>query len=58
MEEITKKMGFIVGFLILTMIVDASFGQKITTKFLVVVLLSMLILNSQKVITWVQTNFV
>lgn len=57
MEDITKRIGFIVGFLILTMIVDSSFGGNITSKFLFIVLASMLILNSQKIIYWLQTNF-
>ena len=57
MEDITKRIGFIVGFLILTMIVDSSFGRDITSKFLFIVLASMLILNSQKIIYWLQTNF-
>lgn len=57
MEDITKRIGFIVGFLILTMIVDSSLGQNVTSKFLFIVLASMLILNSQKIIYWLQSNF-
>lgn len=58
MENASKKMGFLVGFLILTMIIDATFGNKATSKFLFVVLASMLILNSAKIVSWIQTNFV
>lgn len=57
MEDITKRIGFIVGFLILTMIVDSSLGRNVTSKFLFIVLASMLILNSQKIIYWLQSNF-
>lgn len=58
MENMSKKLGFIVGFLVLTMIIDASFGNKATSNFLLLVLASMLIINSSKIIKWVQTNFV
>lgn len=49
MVEFTKSMKFIVTFLGATLLMSMFTSQKLTYNFLVLVLLSMVILNSEKV---------
>lgn len=47
MAALYKDMGFIIGFLILILVVQTAFGGETSSKFLIIVLLSMLLLNYQ-----------
>jgi hypothetical protein len=48
MTNFTKKFGFVIAFLIGTALVQMTFGEKVTFYFLLLVLFSMLINNSDK----------
>ena len=48
MEDFTKSMKFIVTFLFFVLLLSMFTNQKITYQFLVLVLLSMVIINSDK----------
>lgn len=48
MQEFTQSLSFIIFFLILTLICQMVFGETVTTRFLWLVLASMVILNQQK----------
>jgi len=43
----------VIGFLLLTLFITMVFGEKIATSFLVLVLLSVVLLNSEKVINFI-----
>lgn len=49
MEDFTKSMPFLLFFLIGTLLFHLLFGSKMTERFLVLVLLSMVVMNSSKV---------
>lgn len=49
MKEFSSSLGFIVFVLCMVLGVDVAFGDKVTTWFLALILLSMLILNADKV---------
>lgn len=49
MKEFTKSIKFIVSFLILTLLLSTFTNQKVTFNFLSLVLLSMTILNADKI---------
>ena len=44
-ETIYKKLGFIIGFMILTLIISMAFGEKAQRYFLLTTLFSVIILN-------------
>ena len=48
MKEFTKSMKFIVSFLFLILLLSMFTNQKVTYTFLVLVLFSMVIINSDK----------
>lgn len=48
MQDFTGSMSFILFFLILTLMCQMVFGESVTTKFLWLVLASMIILNRSK----------
>ena len=52
MEEVYKNMGFIIGFLVLVLIVQNFFGEKGSEMFVLLILLNMIILNSDKFGSW------
>lgn len=45
-ETIYKKLGFIIGFMILTLIISMAFGEKAQRYFLLTTLFSVIILNA------------
>jgi predicted branched-subunit amino acid permease len=49
MKDFTKSMKFIITFLFAILLLSMFTNQKVTYNFLVLVLLSMILLNSQKV---------
>lgn len=49
MVEFTKSMKFIVSFLFLILLLSMFTNKKVTYSFLVLVLLSMAMLNSEKI---------
>jgi chromate transport protein ChrA len=49
MQDFTKSLKFIITFLVLVILMNMFTNQKITFNFLVLVLVSMLVLNSDKV---------
>jgi glutamine synthetase len=50
MKEFYESTGFIVSFLIMTMIINMAFGNQVTDMFLILVLFSMAILNADSFI--------
>lgn len=51
MVEFTKSIKFIVAFLVVVIFISMFTNQKFTYHFLLIVLFSMLVLNSEKVQT-------
>lgn len=49
MVEFTKSMKFIVSFLFLILLLSMFTNKKVTYSFLVLVLLSMAVVNSEKI---------
>ena len=45
-ETIYKKLGFIIGFMVLTLIISMAFGEKAQRYFLLTTLFSVIILNN------------
>lgn len=45
-ETVYKKLGFIIGFMILTLIISMAFGEKAQRYFLLTTLFSVIILNA------------
>lgn len=44
-ETIYKKLGFIIGFMVLTLIISMAFGEKAQRYFLLTTLFSVIIMN-------------
>ena len=44
-ETIYKKLGFIIGFMVLTLIISMAFGEKAQRYFILTTLFSVIILN-------------
>ena len=57
MKDFYIDMGFIVGFLILIILMKSFFGEKWADRFLIATLLSMLILNHEKIKRFIQDKF-
>lgn len=57
MKKFYLEIGFIAGFLILIIILKASFGKAWADRFLIIVLLSMLLINHQKISTFLKEKF-
>lgn len=47
-KSFTQTMPFIISFLITTLLINMSFGNKVSNQFLMLILFSMVILNSDK----------
>ena len=52
MKEFMSTFKFIISFLVLTIIFNLIFGQKVATRFLQLVLCSMLVLNIDSLTAW------
>lgn len=52
MKKFYDDFGFIIGFMFLTLIFSTAFGEKATQYFLLLTLVSMILFNSQKFITF------
>lgn len=48
MEQFTNSLGFIIVFIIGTLLISMTLGEKITTWYLSLVLISMVYANSDK----------
>ena len=57
MKQFYKDFGFIIGFMIMDLIIQASFGKKVEKYFLLITLFSMVLFNSEKFIDFLQNNF-
>lgn len=57
MERFYKDFGFIISFLVLTLVIQISLGTEFTNKFLVLVLLGMILTNYDKFNTLLQNSF-
>lgn len=57
MEDFYKDFGFIIGFMVLVLLWNMSFGEKATRYFLLLVLLGMVVLNAGTVGDWLNNNF-
>ena len=51
MKDFYNSFTFILAFLILTLIINMIFGATVTEKFLLLVLLSMVVVNSDAVVS-------
>lgn len=49
MQGFTEKISFIIFFLVSTLIMNMAFGEKFTQKYLLLVLASMIVVNSKKI---------
>lgn len=49
MQSLTGSFGFIVGFLVTVLVITTFAGEQTTTNFLMVVLVSMVVINQEKV---------
>ena len=54
MKQFMQTFKFIIAFLVLTIIINMVFGHKMGTRFLQIVLLSMVVLNSNKIAEWLE----
>lgn len=57
MKQFYKDFGFIIGFLIMSLIIEMAFGEKVQFYFLILVLFSMVILNSTNFVSFVDEKF-
>ena len=55
-ENFYKDFGFIIGFLVGSLVIEMTFGEKVQYHFLILVLFSMLILNSTDFLKFVDEN--
>lgn len=55
-ENFYKDFGFIIGFLVGSLVIEMAFGEKVQYHFLILVLFSMLILNSTDFLKFVDEN--
>ena len=55
-ENFYKDFGFIIGFLVGSLVIEMTFGEKVQYHFLLLVLFSMLILNSTNFLKFVDEN--
>lgn len=58
MSDFLKSFKFIIGFFILTFLVQTAFGEKASEKFALIVLFTMVILNATKFTDFLQSAFV
>lgn len=54
MESFTKDLGFTVAFLIGALLINMTLGEKPLYGYLILVLLSMVVLNSNKLAVYVR----
>lgn len=57
MYSFYKNIGFIISFSIATLAIEMTMGESMTIKFLALVLIGMVILNSQKIIDLLNKSF-
>lgn len=57
MKQFYQDFGFIIGFLVMTLIIEMAFGQKAQMYFLLLILFSMIILNSTNFTEFVDEKF-
>ena len=58
MKEFYNKMGIIIGFLILMFLLQLTVGDKTASKFVLLILFTMVILNANKFTTYLNDKFV
>ena len=56
MSEFYENIGFIIGFLIMLIVINIFFDEKITFYYLLITLLSMCLLNYEKVLYVLSTK--
>lgn len=49
MKDFTASLGFIISFLVLTLMITMILGEKVATMFLSLVLLGMVLVNADKI---------
>ena len=54
MRQFMQTFKFIIAFLVLTIIINMVFGHKMGTRFLQITLLSIVVLNSNKIAEWLE----
>ena len=55
MEKLYKSMRAIILFLIIMLVIETAFSDKTAQKTAILLLMSMLILNSETVATWLES---
>ena len=55
MEKLYKSMRAIILFLIIMLVIETAFSDKTAQKTAILILMSMLILNSETVATWLES---
>lgn len=56
MQDFMSSFKFIIAFLIMTILFNMVFGAKAATRFLQIVLLSVVLVNATKIIEWVDNT--
>ena len=54
MKEFMSSFKFIIAFLVLTLLFNMIFGEKAATRFIQLVLLSMIAINADTIVSWVE----
>ena len=57
MQDIFNNMGFIIAFLVLTLVIQIALGQEFANKFLILVLFGMLLINADDFINLLDKSF-
>ena len=57
MKDFYTDFGFIIGFMVLTLLFNMGFGEKATRYFLLLVLLGMVVLNAGAVGNFITDKF-
>lgn len=57
MKEFYQSSGFVISFLIMTLIINMGMGTDFTNMFLLLVLFSMIILNADQFISFMEGSF-
>lgn len=55
LKEFYNSVGFIISFLFISVLISAMFGEKFLNKFLILVLVSQLIFNSDKAVSLINS---
>jgi hypothetical protein len=57
LKNLYQDTGFIIAFMVMIIVIEITLGNKITNKFLYLVLFSMIVLNSDKFTSFMKEAF-